>query len=132
MEWLYSGILSTVLTSIIMLLLLRKLGKDLSEGIGGFIESINEMFAQPMVKRAMSFIGRKGGDALSQKNLANKVASGYIKKNYGALKMLGEQVLGIDVDDMIEEYGAENILAVVQKYAPQLGLMGEKKTSGLP
>lgn len=127
MEWLYAALLSAALTLIGLFLLLKKLGND----IGNAFSLFGEIFEKPTVSRAMSIIGQKGGDSKSQREIQNKIAASFINKNYGLIKMLGEQMIGIDVDGLIEEYGAINILKAIREIAPQLGININDLTSGL-
>jgi len=69
----------------------------------------------------MSIIGKQGGDAKAQNAIKDRVAKAFISKNYGLLKIGAEKLLGIDVDDLIDEYGAENIMTALQDLAPKLG-----------
>lgn len=104
------------------LFLLKRLGNEISVGINGFTESFNQIFEKDTVKRAMSIVGKMGGDTKSVNAIKNTMAKGFIEQNYGLIKMVADQVLGIDADEMIERYGAENILTAIQQLAPKLGI----------
>lgn len=112
-------ILSIILPIIAQLLLLKKFGSDLSGAIEGIFSG---ELSQPMVKKAMTVIGKMGGDRQSVNSIKNKLAKGAISKNLGLIKILAEKFVGIDFDELVDEYGAENILTAVQELAPKLGI----------
>lgn len=119
MEWLLSALISFVLTSIFLLWLLRKLKSDLQVALEDFPTALGEKFQEffsPVVKRGMSIAGKMGGDAKAISHIQNKVATGFLNQNYGTLKMLGEQVLGLDIDGLIEDYGAANVIKAFQGF----------------
>jgi len=78
-----------------------------------FIKGLEETIS-PTVKKGFSLAGKLGGDTKAIGNIQAKMATGFINKNYGTLKMVAQEVLGIDVDDMIETYGAANVIKAVQ------------------
>lgn len=123
--------LSIVVPVIAQVILLKSLGKQLSAGINEFIENLNEQFINPTTKRAMSIVGKMGGDAKAVNAIKGKLAKGFIDQNYGVIKIVAEKVLGVDVDDLIDEYGAGNILTAIQDFAPKLGLDLSKGLKGL-
>ena len=114
--------LTTVMVCTCLIIVLKVFGSQLAGELTGFSEDLNELLGSEGVKRAMSIIGGKGGDSRSQKIIKNKLAEGFIEKNYGLLKMAGEQILGIDVDDMIEQYGAENVIQAITSISGSLGI----------
>lgn len=118
---------SLVILFILQIVTFRKFGNAIIENIG---EGINTLLGEEPVKRAMSIIGKKGGDTKAVNAIKNKLAKGTIQQNYGMLKMLGEKFLGVDVDEMIDEYGAENILTAVSQLAPKLGIDVNSLLSG--
>jgi len=99
--------------------IIKKFGNAIVKNIG---EGLNELLGTEVVKRGMSIIGKQGGDTKAVNAIKNKLAKGAINKNYGMIKILAEQVVGIDVDELIEEYGAENILTAVSQLGPKLGI----------
>jgi len=70
----------------------------------------------------MSIIGKKGGDAKAQNAIKSRVAKAFIDKNYGVMKIAAEKFLGLDVDELIDDYGAENIIGALREFLPQLGI----------
>lgn len=127
-EWLVIPILTVFLTLLGVFLLLRKLGGDIAAAFTGFITAFKENALDPNVSKAFSLMGTLGGNTKAQNALKDRLAKGYIEKNYGGLKLLADKVLGIDVDEIIEDYGAENVLGAVQSLTQQLGVNG----GGLP
>lgn len=119
MLYLFVSLLTVVLQTGIFFLLLRKFGNSLILNIA---EGLKEIFEKPTVKRGFALMGSLGGDARAQKNIEATLAKGFIDKNYGLIKMMGEKVLGLDVDDLIEEYGPENIIGAMQNLLPKLGI----------
>lgn len=124
MEWLISAIITVFVVLLGIFLMLKKLGNDIGEAFTGFIDNFNKSMTDPTVKKAFSIIGSQGGNTKAQGVIKDKIAKGYIQKNYGTLKILADKVLGIDVDEMIEDYGAENVLSAVQSLTGQLGIEG--------
>ena len=95
---------------LVQLFFFRKLGGQISGALDSFIEKV----VNPQTKRAFTHLASMGGDAKAVKEIQGKLAKGAINKNYGLLKIAAEKFLGIDVDDLIEEYGAPNILQAIQ------------------
>lgn len=114
---------------------LPNLMEDVVEGIGlGLGENITKMMEKPTVKKAFSIIGTQGGDAKSMKVAEQNFTGAILQKQIGMYKPLIQGVLGIDLDQAIEDYGAPAILELVNKYAPMLkGMIGGKgKTNNTP
>ncbi|MFX1476238.1 MAG: hypothetical protein ACFFCO_12285 [Promethearchaeota archaeon] len=85
----------------------------------------------PTVKKGFSMAGSLGGEAKAAKELQNRMAKGFIDTNFGELKMLAEQVLGIDVEDLMDQYGAPTVLKAVQGFLPMLQGKGGGGLGGL-
>jgi len=124
-EWLISALLSFVLTLIFGIFALYKLKGFMAQAIGDVADNFIEGLA-PTMKKGFSLAGSLGGDAKSVKSIQNKVAKGFINENYGGLKMLAEKMVGIDVDELIEDYGAANVIKAIQG----LGLLKSGQGSG--
>ena len=126
-EWLYSAILSLILTSVVGLLAYRKVKSEIWNTIQEFGEQfatqLGEAFKEqltPTVSKAFGIIGSQGGEAKAVKHLQGKLATSFIDNNYGELKMLAETVLGIDIDEMIQDYGAPTVIKTIQSFLPLL------------
>lgn len=119
--WLLSAIVSSLLTSGIFILVLRKFSGELVAGITEFVENLEQGFGA-VVKRGYSLMGKAGGDSKAQSAIQNKLAKGFIDKNYGLIKIAADKIFGVDVDELIEEYGAVNIIQAIQQIAPQMGV----------
>ena len=109
---------SLAVLQVLNIIILRKFGNSIIENIG---QGLNTVMGSENVKRAMSIIGKQGGNAKAVNAIKDKMAKGFINKNYGLIKIVAERLGGIDVDELIDDYGAENILSAVQQLAPQLG-----------
>lgn len=83
------------------------------------------------IPRALGVLGKSGGDRRSVNLIKGEMAKGFIDKNYGLIKIIADRVLGIDADELIDEYGAENILTAIGEIGPKLGLNLEKGLEGL-
>ena len=92
---------------------------------------ISAVFNNPAIKAVLGSWGKQGGDKTAIGEIKNKMAKGYIDKNLGLIKIAADKVLGINVDDMLEEYGAENIITAIQQLAPKLGFDLSKGLEGL-
>ena len=131
-EWLYSAILSLILTSIVGYVAYRKLKNDIWDTIDDFgsqfAEKLNEQLGSlisPVVKKGFSLAGSLGGEAKAVKELQGKLATNFIDNNYGELKMLAESVLGISFDELIEDYGAPTVIKTIQSLLPLLQGQGK-------
>jgi len=131
-EWLYSAILSLILTSIVGLVAYRKVKSEIWNTIDEFGEQFAEKlntslsdFITPMVKKGFSLAGSLGGEAKAVKELQGKLATNFIDNNYGELKMLAESVLGISFDELIEDYGAPTVIKTIQSLLPLLQGQGK-------
>lgn len=129
METIIIVILCTIATIAFQLFYFRKfhkfilqLGQEMSGGINQFVEDLNENLSGPMISKAMGIIGKQGGDRKSINAIKEKVTKGYIDKNLGVFKIIADKVAGIDVDELVEDYGAENILAAIGELGPSIGL----------
>lgn len=99
--------------------IIRKFGTSLIKNIAS---GVNEVFGKTTVKRAMSIVGKQGGDTKAVNAITNKIAKGFINQNYGLIKIAAEKIGGVNFDELVDDYGAENILVAVQKIAPSLGI----------
>jgi hypothetical protein len=124
-EWLYSAIFQLVLTSLVAILAWRKLKNyiwDTIDDFGSqFAEKLNEQLGSlisPVVKKGFSLAGSLGGEAKATKELQGRLAKNFIDTNYGEIKMVAERVLNIDVDELIEDYGAPTVIKAIQGFLP--------------
>jgi len=104
---------------VVQIIVFRKFGNAFVQNIG---DGINQLFGKETVKRAMTIVGKQGGDTKAVNAIKGQLAKGFIDKNYGMVKMVAQEVAGVDVDGMMGKYGAENILVAVRQFAPALGI----------
>lgn len=124
-EYLVIPLVTSAITLGGMLLLLKKFGRDVSEAL----QNVFTTLSGENVKRAMTIIGKQGGDTKAQNAIKSRVAKAFINKNYGVYKIAAEKLIGLDVDELIEDYGAENIISALKDFLPSLGI---DITKGLP
>lgn len=92
--------------------------------INKFQGGLLEFFNQGIVKRGMSMIGKQSGEARRNKAVENQIANSVIQKTIGPYKIIIDKVLGIDIDGMVEEYGAMEVLNTLQRFLPMLKQAG--------
>jgi len=126
-DWLVSALVSFVLTIIVGLIAYRRLKSAIWETINDFSVQFSEKLSEvlgeainPIVKKGFSLAGSLGGSAKAKKELSNELAKSFINKNYGSIKMLAENVLDMDVDDIIDRYGASTVMNTIQDFLPML------------
>ena len=77
---------------------------------------------EPNVKRAMSILGKESGKVRTQEAVTNKLATQVLSgPQLAGLKMAAKAV-GIDLDDMIEEYGAVETIQGLSQLGSMLGI----------
>lgn len=98
--------------------------------------TIDSIFGQPIVKGAMSVLGKKSGEVRHESAMMDQVATQLLSNpKVQVLKSIGKQ-LGFDVDQMIEEQGAASVVEQVLAGADMLGidvasiLSGELNSAG--
>lgn len=97
------------------------------EELQGALDTLGEVFEgifeKPIVKKGMSIIGSQGGQAKAERGLVERIATDALNgPQFAAIKMGAKSVLGIDVDQYVEENGAMNTLAAVKQIAGALGI----------
>lgn len=124
MHWLIQTIIQATLTIGITWIIIRL---TIPKFIRGIMEEIAEMlenvFANPTVKKAYSILGGKSGESRRNKALENEIASGVFDKTIGKYKViLG--AIGIDLDSLMERYTPMELLAALETFAPMLQSFG--------
>jgi microsomal dipeptidase-like Zn-dependent dipeptidase len=117
-------ILTVGLQSVILVVLgffaYRFLARQINDTISAIVENF---FSEPLVKQSMSVLGKKSGEVRAEKATVDKMAKQVLNSpNLAGYKMLGKQLLGIDVDEMIDEEGAMNTIAGLRTLAQALGI----------
>lgn len=93
--------------------------QNVMDSLGEVFEGI---FTQPTVKKAFSIIGSQGGQAKAEAGLVDDIAKDVMNgPQFAAIKMGASSLLGIDIDQYIEEKGAVQTLGAMKQIA---GLMG--------
>lgn len=121
MFWLIGPLVSSAVTLCGLFILFRKFKHDLELESNDLLEQVQEKFLDPVVKRSMGIAGKMGGDVKAVGAIKKRMSKAFIDKHYGMLKIAADKILGINVDDLIDEYGAENILTAVSELGPRLG-----------
>ena len=86
-------------------------------------DTLNDVFTSPLAKRAMSIIGNKGGASKAQTAVMNKMATDVLDgPQLAGMKMMANQLLGIDIDKYIDQHGPVNTLQAIQQFAPIMGI----------
>lgn len=95
-------------------------------------DTLEEVFTAPMAKRAMSIIGKQGGNSASQSGLVDKMAQDILNgPQLAGIKMIGS-ALGLDIDGYLEDHGAMNTLAAIKQFAPMMNIdLGNVAVEGL-
>jgi len=131
-DWLLSALLYVVLTSIVGYVAYRKLKNILWDTIDDFgtqfAEKLNEQLGSlisPVVKKGFSLAGSLGGEAKAVKELQNRITTEYLDKNFGEYKMLAQEIFGVDVDGLLEEYGAPTVVKAISGLAGIIGQGGK-------
>jgi len=127
-EWLYSALVSFVLTIVVGLIAYRRIKNTIWDTINAWGQQFVEEAINPTVSKAFGIIGSQGGTAKATKELQGKMAKGFLNNQMGELRMLGEQVLGLDFDDLIDQYGATTVMKAVGGF---MGAMQGKGGGGL-
>jgi len=100
----------------------RTLSKRLEmtfEELGGLF---GDIFEKPNVKRAMTILGKQSGAVRANQATVNDMATQIISGPKFAGLKLGAKALGVDIDSMIEEHGAMEVMAGAQQIAGMLGI----------
>jgi len=90
------------------------------------VDSIGEIFSQilekPSVSKAMGILGKASGDARSQRAIIDDLAQDILAgPKFNALKM-GASMIGINIDEYIQEHGALATLESLQTIGKTLGI----------
>lgn len=92
-------------------------------GIDDVGEVLGQIFEKPIVKRAMTDLGAKGGAAMQNKALINRMATDVLDgPKFAGLKMAAKMGLNIDLDQYIEENGAVATLQAAQSLGQLVGI----------
>lgn len=93
--------------------------ENLQLALGTIRESFEGILTQPVVKGAMTTLGKMGGDAKAESQLIDTMAVDLLDSpQFSAIRM-GAEALGLDIEGYIEKHGAIKTL----KAAQQLGFV---------
>jgi len=109
-------VLTVVVQSIVGVLLGIRLLNVAFDKLSGFFG--------PAISRTFGEMGKKSGESRRNKALENKVATSIINKQIGPFKIIADKVLGLNIDELIDEYGAMEVLNMAQQFLPMLQGMG--------
>ena len=87
----YLSVLNTILIGVFIVILLKfkaSIPDIIQEGLNTVGDSMSKILAEPQVKRAMSVLGSKSGDARASKALKNRVANKALDSNIVIKKAL--------------------------------------------
>lgn len=86
-------------------------------------EALGLIFEKPIVKASMTNLGKLGGSAMQDKAVTNKMALDILSSpKFEGLKMAAKIGLNIDIDQYIEENGAERTLQSAIALGNQAGI----------
>jgi len=122
-------LIQTVVIVVIGIFAYRKLKLDLSDTIDGVLDMFSGIFEKPLVKQSMSVLGKKSAESRAEKRVVDDVATQILDSpQIAGYKMMAKEALGVDIDGMVEEYGAPQTLMGIQQI---LGMLGIDLTSAL-
>lgn len=111
--------------------ILASVDDRIQNAIDGVSEVLIQIFEKPVVKASMTQLGKKGGAAMQQKSLVNKMAMDVLDgPKFAGLKMGAKTLLNIDVDQYIEENGAVATLQAAQSLGQMVGIDVTQLMSG--
>jgi len=87
--------------------------------INRFSQQLLGFFEKGIVKQGMSILGKKSGESRRNKSLENKIASGVIENTIGKWK-LPLKIIGVDLDELLEEYEPLELLETLNTFLPLL------------
>ena len=82
-------------------------------------KKVGEIITAPTLQKAFGILGGKSGEARRNKALENEVASTVLESTIGKFKpILG--AIGLDLEDLIDRYGAVEVLGMANTFLPML------------
>lgn len=124
-----------LITSILGLLIYKREKRAILAYIEKFVDSkiqaaiddvggvLGQIFEKPIVKASMTNLGKMGGAAMQNKAISNQMAIDVLNSpKFEGLKMAAKMGLNIDIDQYIEEHGAERTLQSAIGLGDQLGI----------
>jgi len=105
-------VLTSVLTGTIVYM-------GINYAINRFSQQLLGFFEKGIVKQGMSILGKKSGESRRNKSLENKIASGVIENTIGKWK-LPLKIIGVDLDELLEEYEPLELLQTLNTFLPLL------------
>lgn len=85
-------------------------------------EAFEEIMSQPLVKGAMTNLGKKGGEARAENILVDSMAGDILDSPQFAAGRAIAEGLGIDIDGYIEKNGALKTIAAAKQIAAVAGI----------
>jgi tRNA threonylcarbamoyladenosine modification (KEOPS) complex Cgi121 subunit len=99
-----------------------KVHENLQNAIDTFAESFQEILGQPTIKKAFSLIGSQGGEAKATSGLVDQMANDVLSSGQFQGIIAGAQMMGLNVEEYIEEHGAVKTIQAAQQLAKMLGI----------
>jgi len=85
--------------------------------------ALETVFQSPVIKRSLSHMANMGGEAMQDKAISNKMALDMLNSpKFEGLKMAVKLGLNVDIDEYIEEHGAERTLQSAIALGNQAGI----------
>lgn len=85
-------------------------------------EAFEGILSQPIVKGAMTTLGKKGGEARAEGILVDQMAVDMLDSPQFAGYIMGAEALGLDISGYIEKHGAVKTIAAAQQLASMAGI----------
>jgi len=96
------------------------------EKMQGAIDIIGEAFegilSQPIVKGAMTNLGKMGGDARAENMIVDQMAVDLLDSPQFAAARMGAEALGLDIEGYIEKHGAIKTITAAQQLGKLAGI----------
>lgn len=122
-EYVFIFLVNLLAIGIFAFIISFPLKKQVNQTIDGFLELFVGQFLDPNVKRAMTIMGKESGRVRAEKATTEAIATQVLDNpNIQGWKMIAKSALGIDLDEMIGEYGAVETLAALKQIGETLGI----------
>jgi len=96
------------------------------EKMQGALDLVGEAFegimSQPLVKGAMTNLGKMGGEARAENLIVDQMATDMLDSPQFAAIRMGAEALGLDIEGYIEKHGAIKTLTAAQQLAKVAGI----------
>ena len=85
-------------------------------------EAFEGIMSQPIVKGAMTNLGKMGGDARAESILVDSMAADMLDSPQFAGYIMAAEALGLDIQGYIDKHGAVKTIAAAQQLAGMAGI----------